>query len=171
MVVNTDEDGNNKEQWDWGKNGEFILHYTQTFDPKTQIENFTSFDENGSAKLAWIVIGGKLISYWQLPSEKPQFGDGFSEDAGPGTKRTYNCHGYSCDEALVHYEYAGEKRLNPRSVEWRDPAGDLKLAAYYEYEFDRLGNWTHRNIWVWSTELGERKLYETETRTLTYWDK
>jgi hypothetical protein len=157
---------------DWGKNGELVLHYTQTFDPKTQIENFTSFNENGSVKLAWTIIGGKLSSYRHLPSEKPEYGDGFTENEGPGTKRTYNCHGDStCDEALVHYEYADERKLHPRNVEWRDPAGDLKLAAYYEYEFDAFGNWTTRKIWVWSAELGERQLYETDTRALTYWSK
>jgi hypothetical protein len=172
MLLNVDEKGNNKEQWDWGKNDKLLLHYVQTYDPKTQVERFTSFNEYGSPRLSWTVIGGILSSYWQLPSEKPQYGDGFTEDAGLGTQRTYNCHSDStCDVALVHYAYVDETRRNPRSVAWRDAVGNLILAAYYEYQFDPFGNWTQRKIWVWSAELGERQLYESDSRSLSYWSK
>jgi hypothetical protein len=47
--------------------------------------------------------------------------------------------------------------------------GVLKLSADCEYEPDQFGNWMKRIVWVWSPELGNRKLYETDYRTLTYW--
>jgi hypothetical protein len=54
-------------------------------------------------------------------------------------------------------------------VEWRDESGELLYGAYYEYEIDAHRNWTHPVIWVWSRSLGERKVYETDSRTISYW--
>lgn len=169
-VVRTNSDGNDTEQWDWGKEGELGLHVRQTFDPKTKVEQFTSFDPSGSVKLAWTVIDGKLSSYWQLSGSSPEYGDGFSEDIGNNTFRTYQCHSdQTCEVSLVRYVYLDAKRRNPQSVEWRDEAGELRYAAYYEYEIDAHRNWTHRTISVWSQSLGERKLYETDSRAISYW--
>lgn len=163
-------DGNDTEQWDWGKEGELALHVLQAFDPKTKVEHFTSFDSSGGVKLTWTVIDGKLSSYWQLPGSSPEYGDGFSEDIGNDTFRTYQCHSdQTCQLSRVHYVYLDAKRRNPQSVEWRDEAGELRYAAYYEYEIDAHRNWTHRTIWVWSRSLGERKLYETDSRAISYW--
>src|SRR5205823_1033487 len=89
-LVNTDKDGNDTERWDWGKGGELRLHFRQTFDPKTKVEQFASFDPSGGMKLTWTEIGAHR-------------------------------------------------------------------------------NWTHRVIWVWSRSLGERKVYETDSRTISYW--
>jgi hypothetical protein len=169
-LINTDREGNNVEQWDWGKNGELLLHVSHTVDPKTKIENFTSFNEFGSVKLTWTMINGRLGSYWQLPSPTGQYGDGFTEGLETDTPETYNCHSdNTCEFSRVHFDYPDKTRRNPRSVEWRDAFGNLKLAAYYSYQFDAFGNWTHREIWVWSPELGQRQLYETDRRSLTYW--
>jgi hypothetical protein len=116
-VVNTDKNGNDTERWDWGKEGELRLHFRQTFDPKTNVEQFTSFDPSGGMKLAWTVIGGKLSSYWQMAASSSEFGDGFSEDIGNDTFATYQCHSDgSCERARVHYVYLDAKRRNPQSV-------------------------------------------------------
>ena len=169
-VVNTDKDGNHTEQWDWGKEGELLLHVRQTVDPKTQTEQFTSFDASGGIKLTWTVKDGKLSSYWQLPGSPSQYGDGFSENIGNDTFATYNCHSDgTCERARIHYVYLDAKRRNPQSVEWRDESGELLCGAYYEYEIDAHRNWTHRVIWVWSRSLGERKVYEIDSRTISYW--
>lgn len=74
----------------------------------------------------------------------------------------------TCQLWRVHYDYLDAKRRNPQSVERRDEAGELSYAAYYEYEIDAHRNWTHRTIWVWSQSLGERKLYETDSRAISY---
>jgi hypothetical protein len=171
-IVRTNSDGNDSEQWDWAKEGELALHVRQTFDPKSKVEHFTSFDASSGVKLTWTVIGGKLSSYWQLPGSASEYGDGFSEDIGDDTFRTYQCHSdQTCELSRVHYVYLDAKRRNPQSAEWRDEAGELRYAAYYEYEIDAYRNWTHRMIWVWSQSLGERKLYETDSRMISYWPK
>ena len=73
------------------------------------------------------------------------------------------------DGSRVHYVYLDANRRNPVSAEWRDDSGTLRYAAYFTYEIDAYRNWTHREIWVWSTELGERKLYGADSRIITYW--
>ena len=173
-VVNTDKDGNytDTEQWHWGKEGKWELfdHVRQTFDPKTGTEQFTSFDSSGGIKLAWTVKDGKLSSYWQLPGSPSRYGDAFSEDIGNDTFANYQCHSDgNCERARVRYVYLAAKRRNPQSVEWRDDSGGLLYGAYYDYEIDAQRNWTHRVIWVWSRLLGERKVYETDSRTISYW--
>ncbi len=169
-ISSTDKDGNNTEEWDWGKDGELRLHFLHTFDPKSNFEQFTSFDEFGGSKLKWTVTNGRLSSFWQ-PSDVPvQFGDRFTEYPGDNTSEYYDCHsGGTCDLSRVHSVYLDPPHHNPVSVEWRDETGNLRFAAYYEYEVDAYRNWTHRQIWVWSTELGERKLYETDHRSISYW--
>ena len=169
-VVNTDKEGNYTEQWDRGKEGEFGLYVRQTVDPRTHIEQFTSFDASGAVALTWTFKDRKLSYYWQLPGSRSQFGDGFSEDIGDDTFATYQCHSDgSCDRARVHYVYFDAKRRNPQSVEWRDESGQLLYGAYYDYEIDACRNWTHRVIRVWSQSLAERKLYEADSRTISYW--
>jgi hypothetical protein len=169
-VVSTDKDGKDTEQWDWGKDDQLSLHVRQTFDPKTKIEHFTSFDPFGGVKLTWTVTGGKLSSFWEPPGAPSQYGDGFSEDIGNDTFESYDCHGSgTCEVSRIHYVYLDQKRRNPQSVDWRDESNNLRYAAYYEYEIDAYRNWTHRQIWIWSVALGERKLYETDSRSISYW--
>lgn len=60
-----------------------------------------------------------------------------------------------------------ESRRTPTRIELRDEADQVQIAADYEYEFDGHRNWTKRVVWVWNS--GERKLYEVDTRSVTYW--
>jgi hypothetical protein len=171
-VVHTDKDGNDTEQWDYGKEEELLLHVRQTLDPKTKIEHFTSFDQSGGVKLTWTVTGGMLSAFRELPDSQSEYRDGFSEDIGNDTFATYQCRSDgTCDRSRVYYVYLDAKRRNPQSVEWRDASGDLIYAAYYDYEMDACRNWAHRTIWVWSKSLGERKLYETDFRVISYWPR
>ena len=170
-VVNTDKDGNDTEQWDWREDGELSSHFRHTFDPKTKSEQFASFDSFGNTKLTWSVLGGKLVSFWELPDLPRQYGGGFSEESGNDNFETYACWGGACELSRVHYVYLDEKRRNPQSVEWRDESGNLRYAAYYEYQIDAQRNWTQRKIWVWSASLGEASLYETDSRAISYWSQ
>lgn len=171
-VVFTDKDGNDTEQWDYGKEGELLTHVRHTVDPKTKVEHFTSFEPSGGAKLMWTLVDKTLTSFWELPGSQPEYGEGFFEDIGDDTFATYQCHAdLTCERSRVHYAYLDAKRRNPQSIEWRDDAGELRYAAFYEYEIDTHRNWTHRAIWVWSASLGERKLYETDSRILSYWSQ
>ncbi|HKV61227.1 MAG TPA: hypothetical protein VJO16_04895 [Candidatus Acidoferrum sp.] len=169
-IVHASQDGNDTEEWDWGEDGQVTLHFRQTFDPKTKVEHFTAFNPFGGVNLTWTLIGGELISFWEPPDARSQFGDNFSEDVGNDTFENYDCHGDgTCTLSHIHYVYLDAKRRNPLSVEWRDEAGNLRVASYYKYDIDVYGNWTNRKIRVWSASLGENKLYEIDSRSITYW--
>jgi hypothetical protein len=163
----TGKDGTVTRRSVYGKSGE--LSYEQTFDPETEVDHFTTFDETGELKLTWTVIYGKLASFWEAPGSPSQFGDNFSEPEGEGNVDNYSCRSdLSCDLSHVHYEYLDGDKHTPRSAEWRDSEGNLKLAAYFEYEVDSFHNWTSRRVWVWNPDLGDRTLSETDFRDITY---
>ena len=75
----------------------------------------------------------------------------------------------TCDE-IVSY-FPDETTNQVSRVEWHDPAGGLRLAFDYEYQLDAFGNWTKRTVRVWGPEPGERKVCETDYRTIVYWSK
>jgi len=165
-----DASGNFKEEWDSGPNGSFSVHFVQTNDLKTDTFTFTNFNENGSIKVTFTTVGTRVISYWQEPSEQQVFGSNFFMDPVGKTQESYSCHSDGgCDHVISYFP--DEARHCASRIEWHDPAGVLKLSADYKYELDQFGNWTKRTVWVWSPELGERKLYETDFRTLKYWGK
>lgn len=165
-----DASGNFKEEWDSGPNGSFSLHFAETNDPKTGTWTFTNFNENGSIKVTFTTVGTKVISYWQEPGEQQVFGSNFFMDSVGKTQESYSCHSDGNCDHIVSY-FPDEARHHVSRIEWRDAAGVLKLSSDYEYELDQFGNWTKRIVLVWSPELGERKLYETDYRTLKYWSK
>jgi hypothetical protein len=170
-IETTNANGSDSQGFGWDKDGQLQSHFRQTFDAKTELEQFTEFNTSGGTELMWTVARGKLRSFWEAKdSDLPRMGDNFSENIGNDTSENYACHDNgTCELSRIHYVYPDFNRRSPSSAEWRDELGDLRFAAYYEYEFDANRNWTHREIWVWSKALGERKLYETDFRSLTYW--
>src|SRR5229473_7408938 len=159
-VSTSDAGGNNKEEWDYGRNGSFSLHFAQTYDPKTDIWTFTNFNEDGSAKVTITTQNSKVLSYWQQQTGEEQvFGSGFFLDRVGKEQQSFSCHpDGSCDRITSHF--SGEVGDQVSRVEWHDPAGALRLSFEYEYQLDPFGNWTKRTVWVCSPELGERKLCE-----------
>jgi hypothetical protein len=69
----------------------------------------------------------------------------------------------------VHYEYADEAERDPKTAEWTDSKGAVVYAAYYEYMFDHHQNWIRRDIRIVSPDHPDPTLYETDSRTITYW--
>jgi YD repeat-containing protein len=170
LVQNEQGGGTDTEGWGWAGDGEVQSHFRQVYDPATKIEQFTSFDGTGGANLMWTMTGGKLSSFWELRDEGPQPGDNFSENVGEDTSENYACHkDGTCELSRIRYTYSESNHRSPLSAEWKDEKGNLRFAAYYDYEFDANRNWTHRNIWVWDSGLGERKLYEVDSRSISYW--
>lgn len=164
----TDKDGTVTRRSVYEKSGE--LSYEQTFDPAGDVDHFTTFDESGKINLTWTVVYGKLTSFWERPDSPSQFGDNFTEPEGEGNADNFSCHrDLSCDVSHVHYEYLDGDKLTPQSAEWRNSEGNLKLAAYFKYEVDAHQNWIYRRVWVWDPSLGERTLFETDFRAITYW--
>ena len=166
----SDASGNYREEWDYGANGSFSLHFLEINEPKSDTCTFSNFNEDGSIKVAYTTVGTKLISYRQETAEENVFGDQFIMDPTDKTQEAYRCHGDGrCDHAISYF--IDESRHQVRRNELHDANGVLKYAADFEYEFDSYGNWTKRTVWVWSEELGERKLFTTDYRTFTYWNK
>jgi hypothetical protein len=163
--------GSDTEGFGWDKDGQLQSHFRQTFEPRTEVEQFTEFNTSGGVELTWTVVKGKLLSFWESKDAGLlRMGDNFSEHIGNDTSENYACHDDgTCELSRIHYVYPDSNRRSPVSAEWRDQEGNLRFAAYYAYEFDAYHNWTHREIWVWSKPLGERKLYETDSRSITYW--
>ncbi len=164
----TDKEGTVTRESVYGKNGE--LSYEQTLDPETHTERFSTFDEFGKVKVTWTVVRGELISFWEPHDAASQFGDNFTEPKGDGNVDNYSCHSdLTCEVSHVHYEYLDGDKHTPRSAEWWDSVGNLKLAAYFDYEVDLFHNWTYRRVWLWNPDLGERILSETDFRAIKYW--
>jgi len=170
LLISTDKHREITERSAWGKNGQ--LDWQQTFDPGTQVERLTTFDEFGKVKLTWMVSRGDLIMFWE-PSDSPsrQAWDNFNERVSDDDVDNYACQNTKCEVCRIHYEYLDAEKHNAKSAEWHDSSGELRFGAYYKYEIDPVGNWTYREVWVWNAELGERALYETDFRQLTYWQK
>ncbi len=144
----------------------------ETYDPAKDEQHYTAFDASGNISLAWTYLHGIVTSFWEPSDSKEQAGDSFTDFDDKANPKTFHCHNTGiCDVAKVHYEYADAAKTHPLSAEWRDAGGNLLYGAYYTYDFDANGNWTHREIAVWNTELGQRAPYETDDRLITYWDK
>lgn len=169
MNATFDEAGMVTEQWLRGPNHTFRHHIVHTYDRRTKFETYTSFQEDGSAGLIFVVQDdSKVLSYWQSPGAKPGLGSMFFMDTGPKRRefRSYNSDGTF--ERVEHSFLDAPKRHLSR-VEFFDTANQLKGAADYQYEFDHFGNWLKRTVRVWTPKLGRWELYETDYRTLIYW--
>lgn len=165
-----DASGNFKEERDFGPNDTFSLHFVETNDPKTDVWTFTSFQESGSIKVAVTTRGSKVVSYWQLPGDDNVFGSRFFMDPVGRTGDSYHCHeDGTCDHVISYFP--DDARHNVSRVEWHDGTGTLIMSYDYEYELDSFGNWTKRVVRVWASRLVEPRLYETDYRTLKYWEK
>jgi hypothetical protein len=153
----------------WGKDER--VEAMNSYNPAADEQRSTNFDESGNVTQTWTFAQGKVTSFWESPHGPGQSGTTLSDFSDKANVRAFQCHGGGqCEPALVHYEYADAAKQNPLSAEWRDAGGNLLYAAYYTYQFDQSGNWTHREVWVSSANAGERVLYETDNRLITYWE-
>jgi hypothetical protein len=163
------KDGVLIEDSTWGKNGQ--LKWQQLFDSQAKTESFATFDEAGVVQLAWTQKDGKMAAFWERSEEDNQYGAcQIDDEAEDGTRDTHCFANGNRERAVIRYQYMEPKGINLlKSAEWRDGAGKLLYAAYYNYELDTHSNWTRRTIWVVSPKLPERTLYEEDTRLVAYW--
>lgn len=168
--TSTDKNGIITERSAWGKDGE--IEWRHTFDPETGVDHFATYDALGNTNLTWILADEKVVSYWELPASSSRFGENFSTSTRSGAMKCFACHSDGvCQVSFVHREYVDAEKRNLRSLEWRDAQGNLRSAVYYDYQVDSFNNWTQRKVWVWTPELGQRSLLETDSRVITYWEK
>ncbi len=169
-VLRTNPDGQWTERATWGKDGQ--LEYRETYDPETDFQRFESYDDSGAVKVTFTFSHNKVQSFWEASDAPNQFGQSVTANLGNGNFDRFSCRkDGTCDIAHVHYTYADSAQQFPTRVEWRDASGTLLYATWCEYIFDEQHNWTMRTVWVLSPEIPERTLYETDTRTISYWAK
>lgn len=151
----------------WGKDQR--VEEQGTFDYSTGVQHYTKYNESGEVAQRWSLANGKVISYWEPPDKPRPFGVSFFDSSDRAN--VWSCHGAGvCEVSYVHYEYADAAKWTPTLAEWRDAGERLLYGVYYVYRFDQKGNWTHREISVWNSELGTRTPYETDDRLITYWE-
>jgi hypothetical protein len=162
-----DEQGNVTEQFDRGP-GQNFLHFTQSFDPDTGVQTFTNFNKESTVRLTFTAKDNRITNYWEQPGAKREYGSGVCFNSAPKERE---CEDHYPDRKVWHQSerFIDEHWHDPIHVELRDETGELQMAADYEYEFDSHGNWTKRSVWMWRAYLGERKLHEVDSRTLSYW--
>jgi hypothetical protein len=165
------EDGTLINQSVFGKTGK--LERQVSDDPARNPDHFISYDDSGAVNEEWTFSRSGVFSFWEQPNPQQPLFESINEDESDGIIGNFNCHkDGECEHSHVYLKYLGpSQQRNPSSIEWRNADGTLHCAAYYEYEFDHYGNWTHRNVAVYSTELGERVPYQDDVRTITYWQQ
>lgn len=166
-VYGQDKDWFERDIWSKG-----LLELRQTWNPETKVETFTTFDEAGSLKLTWTMKDKKLVQFHETSPSANQYGDSWVDSDDPDNSAKTVCHSDgNCEHFTIHSEYLDSARHNAKSVEWRDASGKVLYGAYYEYELDAHGNWTHRKVFVTGPDQPERALYEEDARTLAYWER
>lgn len=170
-IVRTNPDGQWTERATWGEDGQ--LQYRETYDPETDFQRFESYDDSGAVRVTFTFSHNQVQTFWEASDEPNQFGDNIYANLGNGNFDSFSCHkqGTPCDVTHVHYTYADSAHQLPATAEWRDGLGNLQYSTWCEYQFDDQHNWTKRTVWVLSPEIPNRTLYETDTRTITYWTK
>jgi hypothetical protein len=158
-----DEHGTVTEQFDYGPKNKFLLHFTQSYDPETDVQTFTNYNDDGTVRLTFTAKEERVVSYWQQPSDKHELGSTVCFKTGC---ESHNLNGSPFRTVTMLKD--GDTR-NPRRIELRDDRDQPQMTANYEYEFDGHGNWTKRSVWVCTRESGERQLVEIDSRTLNYW--
>lgn len=164
----TDTSGNIKEEWCYGSKDELSYHILDTYDPKTDVWTWTSYAEDGSVKVTIATQNGKVNFYRQNVNDPNVWGQHFSLDPIGNTRHWFRGHADGTYDDVMTI-YPDEKLYYPEGLEWRDGTGTLRLKVEYEYELDGQRNWTTRRTWVWTPDLGEKKLYKVDMRRLMYW--
>jgi hypothetical protein len=62
------------EEYDYGPKNKFLLHFTQSYDPETDVQIFTNYNEDGTVRLTFTAKEERVVSYWQKPSDQHEFG-------------------------------------------------------------------------------------------------
>ena len=152
-----------------GKGGGAIFH--EEIDNRSNSHSFERFAENGKPELKSSLKEGEPDQFWAASNKRNQWGSNSTSFASHSDADRTNCTNNGCTTAHIHYEYADEEKRHPLSAEWRDASGKLLYAAYYEYVWDDHKNWTRRDVWVLSPKQPEQTLYETDVRTIRYWER
>jgi hypothetical protein len=144
------------------------LHSHESYDPDSDFQRYEEYDQSGAIVVTFTYHNNRVESYWSA-WEDPNAGTTVLGKLDNGDSQTSTCHrGGTCTETSRHTVYLDKARHNPAMMEVRS-FGKVVGRAYAEYQIDDHENWTSRKVWVQQEGQGERSLYETDTRTITYW--
>jgi hypothetical protein len=148
------------------------LHSHETYDPDSDFQRYEEYDDSGDVATSFTHLHDRIQSYWSA-SQDGNGGISMIDTLDNGDTITRNCHNQerTCDGHTRHSVYLDAARKNPSETELLSDDGKRLFHAHYEYQMDEHGNWTSRKIWVQSGEHGELILYETDSRTITYWSE
>jgi hypothetical protein len=141
----------------------------ETYDPGTDLQRFEAFDNSGALSVAFTYRHERFESYWSA-SDGDTFGSVTVDKLDNGDVKSWHCHkSGACVGLTRHSVFTDSTKRYPAMMETRGDDGKLRYRAYYSYEFDEHQNWTSRTISIQSGETEGRTLYETDTRSITYW--
>jgi YD repeat-containing protein len=162
------EDGKWTERTLWIKG---VRHSYENYDPDSDFQRYEEYDQSGAVVVAFTHHNGRIESYW-AGWEDPNWSTSIVSKLDNGDTRTSSCHrGGTCNDSILHAVYLDKARHNPAMTEIRSGDGNVLCRASYEYQMDDHENWTSRKIWLQKGAQGERALYETDSRTITYWSE
>ena len=169
-LIKRTDDGQVLQEASWGHVGGDIFY--ERINNQEESHFFQRWGDDGRLRLQTSTLNGKVVSFWSANAEPNQWGStSIHFENHSDADRTSCKKGGPCITSHVHYEFIDESKKDPRSAEWRDSEGKVVYAAYYEYVYDSHKNWIHRDVWIVSPEHPDRTLYETDSRTITYWDR
>lgn len=147
-----------------------VLHSFETYDPDSDFQRYEQYDHSGDVMTTFTYSHGRVLAYWSASAD-PKGGTPLINNLDNGDTSTTFCHneGRNCDGRIRHAVYQDTAKHNPIMTEIRSDDGKLLDRAFYEYQLDEHRNWTTRRVWVQAGEQGERTLYETDSRTISYW--
>ncbi len=145
--------------------------FDEEIDNKNNSHLFERFDENGKPELQSSIRQGKVDSFWAASNKGNQWGSNSTNFTNPSDASRTSCTNNGCTTSHIHYEFVDKAKRQPLSAEWKDANDKLIYAAYYEYVFDSHGNWVRREVWIISPSHPNRTFYETDMRTITYWNR
>jgi hypothetical protein len=127
-------------------------------------------NESGNVTTTFTHRHGRFESYWSALQDA-NGGTSIIDNLDNGDTKTWRCHNEerTCDGRTQHGVYLDAAKHNPSITEILSDDGKLLVRAYYEYQVDEHENWTSRKVWVQAGKQGQRTLYETDSRTITYW--
>lgn len=168
-VMKSDKDGQVGTESTVGQEGGEV--FDEEIDNKNESHAFERFGEDGRPELHSSIQQAKVDSFWAASNERDQWGSNSVRFMNPSDAYKTSCTNNGCTTSHIHYEFVDKAKRDPSSAEWKDQDGKLIYAAYYNYVFDGLRNWVRRDVWIISPTHPERTLYETDIRTIAYWNR
>jgi hypothetical protein len=150
--------------------GHSYYDVVRTYNAQTgRMETFKSLNRDGSMRFGFTVKNEKRLPYAPQAREVRTLGTDIVFDGDIALE--WNCResGRDGTYTAAHYVFTDKTKRDPVKAIIYGTDHQIVIEADYGYELDGFGNWTKRTVWVQTGESGERRLFEKDVRTLTYY--